>query len=69
MEKIMKLLAAANLISWAIFILIDKAWNHVISDAVAAEQSTYGELFGPLSFLDPSPYTDPCLLRSLYQWL
>ena len=49
----MKILAITNLIFWLIFILLDKAWNNVITEAVSAGQKTYGELFGPLSFFRP----------------
>jgi len=49
----MKILAIANILGWAMFILIDKAWHNVISEAVSAGQKTYGEMFGPLSFFRP----------------
>jgi len=49
----MKILSIINILSWGIFILIDKAWNNVIMEAVSNGEKTYGELFGPLSFFRP----------------
>jgi len=50
MRKILSILA---IVSWVVFLWIEKLWNEVMEKAVAEKLGTYGELFGPLSFFRP----------------
>ena len=61
----MKILAIINIIFWAIFIFVDKAWNNVLAEAVSSGQKTYGELYGPLSFFRPAILYGALLLTTI----
>lgn len=43
----------ATFVAWLAFIYLDSQWNDCLSRAVEEGNRTYGEIYGPLTFLRP----------------
>jgi len=53
MKVFKKILSVLTALSWLLFLFVDYYWQIVITKAVCDQNATYGEMYGPLSFLRP----------------